>query len=64
MRKSFLLRCEQSNPQHTQFSLFDPQGANCGTITVLTSAVDGFIRYDWNGNVDWNGKLLKETYEL
>ncbi len=55
MRKPCMLRCESSNVRHTYFILFDQQGANCGAITMHTGAVADFIRYDWQGDVQWNG---------
>jgi len=59
--KSFLIRCENWNREHTKFSLFDPAGANCGFITIRTQDLSAFIdTKNWNGRIDWNGKLSPE----
>jgi len=55
MRRSFKLRCESRNANHTKFSIFDQTGANCGTLTVRSQDAEDFVRFDWNGDVDWNG---------
>lgn len=63
--KSFKISCIESNPKHTKFNIFDSHGANCGTITILTSEVEDFVdsRFNWAGSIDWNGKIPKELIE-
>lgn len=56
MRKGFKLVCQDWGNTHARFILFDPVGANCGTIILLTGDALDFVKYDWNGSVFWNGK--------
>ena len=56
MRKGFKLVCQDWGNTHARFILFDPVGANCGTIVLLTGDALDFVKYDWNGSVFWNGK--------
>lgn len=53
MRKQFKLRCDSSNSKHTRFTMFDPAGANCGSICINTCDVVPFMGQDWNGEIDW-----------
>jgi hypothetical protein len=55
--KPFTLTCLESNTRHTKFNVFDPTGANCGTLTILTDDVVGFIQRSWKGNINWDGKM-------
>lgn len=48
------LNCVSVNPIHTRFVVFDPHGAWCGEITLLTSDVLDFAQHVWNGVVNWN----------
>ena len=59
MRKQFRLSCLEVNQRHTKFNVFDPHGANCGTLTLLTKEVKDFLRFDWNAEIDWNGLGIK-----
>ena len=59
--KPYKLHCTGSNSRHTQFQVFDPKGANCGTLTVLTSEAMDFVKFSWTGEVFWNG--LRPTPE-
>lgn len=63
MRKKFKLRCEKTNSQHTIFRVFDQSGASCGLITIRTVDYQGFIGFDWNGDVDWNGNMPQNENE-
>lgn len=55
--KPFKLSCVESNERHTIFNVFDPKGANCGRLTILTEDVINFLQHSWNGNIFWNGKM-------
>jgi len=59
VRRKFKLRCFEVNPKHVKFYLFDVHGANCGCITVDAEDARDFIKFDWNGDVDWNGLTEK-----
>jgi len=65
--KNFKLVCQATNAQHTTFALFDRglggTRANCGTITISTSDLVYFLRYNWNGDIDWNGLLPLDEIE-
>lgn len=50
----FTLSCISSNDQHTRFSIYDSEKTNCGIITVRTRDVEVLIKYNWNGNLEWN----------
>jgi len=39
------------------FTVFDQTGANCGTLTLRNQDAEDFVRFDWNGDVDWNGHV-------
>lgn len=56
MDRKYRLECKHIDLMHTRFALYDPTGANCGNIIVLTSDARNFISRNWNGNVDWNDK--------
>lgn len=59
--KNYKLVCMSSNEKHTTFSLFDrgslnvPDStrANCGRIVLDTCDLLYFLKYNWNGDVDW-----------
>ncbi len=53
MDGKYKLECKKADPTHVKFAVYDPVGANCGTISVLTSDVRNFVARSWNGNVDW-----------
>jgi len=53
----YKLNCTSWNGQHVRFTVFDPKGANCGEICVLTGDVFNFIRSSWRGDVFWNGLM-------
>lgn len=53
----FKLSCSEWNVKHVKFNLFDPHGANCGKIVILTEDVLQFAKYSWNGNIAWNGRF-------
>lgn len=53
----FRLSCAAVNARHVSFALFDPAGANCGTVTILRADAKRFIAEDWRGDVSWNGRL-------
>ncbi len=54
--KKFTLSCLSTNPTHTKFQIYDPHGANCGEITVLSEDAEKFVAFNWSGTVLWNGK--------
>lgn len=60
----FKITCVETNSQHTHFNVFDPHGANCGLLTFLTKDAEAFIKYSWNGDVDWDGKWQRFIQEL
>lgn len=59
--KRFTIRCEEWTKVHVRFSLFDPAHANCGLVTLRVEDVSDFIsKTNWNGGIDWNGKIPAE----
>jgi len=68
---NYKLRCNESNDEHTRFTLFDrgaPQdefrhAANCGEIVIRTCDLYHFLRYCWNGNIDWNNNIPESLLE-
>jgi len=56
MKKPYKLSCMDWNSRHVRFALYDPFGANCGEISVLSGDVQNFISNSWSGDVLWNGK--------
>lgn len=61
---TWYLDCMESNERHTKFRLFDPQGANCGTLCIITTDVPEFIANKWNGDVQWNGLFIDKKARL
>jgi hypothetical protein len=60
--KRFKLVSVEINDQHTKFSLFDPAGANCGFITILSEDVPDFIsQWNWNGTLEWKNGLAPNS---
>jgi len=60
MRKQYKLDCMEWNPRHVKFNVFDPTGANCGILTILTDDALNFVKYSWNGDISWHGKGPKD----
>jgi hypothetical protein len=58
--KRYKLNCLEWNPTHIKFVLFDTSGAKCGVITIYADDVKNFIKYSWNGDIYWNGKVPKD----
>jgi hypothetical protein len=58
----FKLICRNWNEAHVSFSVFDRKGINRGDITLATEDVLEFVRDDWRGNIDWDGKLPKREF--
>lgn len=57
----YRLRCQDWNPTHVRFAVFDPKGANCGELCVEASDVFRFLRTAWNGDLYWNGHLPEDA---
>jgi len=53
--KYYKLSCKETNPRHTTFGVYDPHGAYCGTLTLLTADVRIFVQESWSGIIFWNG---------
>lgn len=63
----FRISCIETNQRHTKFTLYDPHGANCGVITILTDDVRLFLQRSWNGDIFWHDHIpqsLERTNEL
>lgn len=60
MKHKFKLDCFESNGFHTRFKVFDPRGANCGELCILTQDAASFVADNWNGLVFWNGHEPKK----
>jgi hypothetical protein len=58
-KRVFKLRCEAIGQVHARFTLFDPEHANCGVLTILTKDLSDFVYYSWKGRVDWNERARK-----
>lgn len=56
-RKLYNLSCVEWNPRHVRFQVYDPTKALCGTLVVLTEDVFNFVKWSWNGAIQWNGKV-------
>jgi len=71
---NYKLVCTESNERHTRFSLFDrgtpgatcdqPTRANCGMIAVDTRDLLYFLKYNWNGDIDWRGRCPDAEIDL
>jgi hypothetical protein len=60
MENQYKIHCIEWNPRHVKFDVYDPPGANCGTLTILTDDVLNFITNSWNGDIFWHGKMPKD----
>jgi hypothetical protein len=64
MRTPYKLYCVESNVMHVRFNLFDPKGANCGSLCVLTEDVENFLMNSWKGSINWDGKIPERLISL
>lgn len=60
MRKPYKLDCIEWNDRHVRLNVFDPTGANCGTLTLPSADVLGFVLNSWKGDIFWNGLMPDE----
>jgi hypothetical protein len=62
--KRYELNCLEWDATHVKFNVFDPQGANCGTLTILVSDVVNFVKHSWNGDISWNNKMPDRVVDM
>jgi len=60
MRKQYKLNCIEWNLRHVKFNVFDPIGANCGVLTISADDIINFVKYSWNGDIFWHGKMPED----
>ena len=48
---TYRLDCIERNEGHIKFNLLDPQGGNCGVITIRTEDLHTFTALNWKGKV-------------
>lgn len=61
--KRYKLDCLEWNNRHVRFNVFDPSGANCGTLHVLAHDAINFVKHSWKGDIFWNGKMPQAIVE-
>lgn len=61
--RRYKLTCTEVNERHMRFVVHDFRGAKCGDICVLTEDVAEFVANSWNGDVDWNGRMLGDRWK-
>ena len=44
-KRVFKLRCDDIGSVHARFTLFDPEHANCGKLTIRTKDLSDFAYY-------------------
>lgn len=58
-KRVFKLRGDDIGSVHARFTLFDPEHANCGKLTIRTNDLSDFVYYSWKGRVDWNKRARR-----
>jgi hypothetical protein len=57
----YKLECLAWNERHVHFNVFDSAKINCGRLVIDAKDVFNFVKYSWNGDVFWNGKLPEDV---
>lgn len=58
--RNFTAHVTQVSPAHVRFSIFDVERGLCGNLCIRRADLALFLRYGWNGNVNWNNQLTDE----